>query len=188
MASYYQIEYFSTATFDLASTTVTNIPMKEEQHANTSAHYDVELLHHKDAHVDFLKSGDTHLGGSRREVGTRGKGPKRDEQYRIMWNGSETLVRAHINNSEKHQRVLECLMTYRSKPPEEEEFKKRGRKREDKEDKSEKAVKDHEQEKPWQDSERLKGILERGKEELAEAEIIKDSPDSPEPPNKKAPC
>ncbi|XP_054575178.1 integrator complex subunit 13 isoform X3 [Eptesicus fuscus] len=322
--------------FDLASTTITNIPMKEEQHANTSANYDVELLHHKDAHVDFLKSGDTHLGGSSREgsfketitlkwctprtnnielhyctgayrispvdvnsrpsscltnfllngrsvlleqprksgskvishmlsshggeiflhvlsssrsiledppsisegcggrvtdyritvvplasvivkeslteedvlncqktiynlvdmerkndplpistVGTRGKGPKRDEQYRIMWNELETLVRAHINNSEKHQRVLECLMACRSKPPEEEERKKRGRKREDKEDKSEKAVKDYEQEKSWQDSERLKGILERGKEELAEAEIIKDSPDSPEPPNKK---
>lgn len=34
-------------------------------------------------------------------------------------------------------------------------------------------------------SARLKGILERGKEELAEAEVIKDSPDSPEPPNKK---
>ncbi|XP_034883917.1 integrator complex subunit 13 isoform X3 [Mirounga angustirostris] len=328
--------------FDLASTTITNIPMKEEQHANTSANYDVELLHHKDAHVDFLKSGDTHIGGSSREgsfketitlkwctprtnnivfssiselhyctgayrispvdvnsrpsscltnfllngrsvlleqprksgskvishmlsshggeiflhvlsssrsiledppsisegcggrvtdyritvvplasvivkeslteedvlncqktiynlvdmerkndplpistVGTRGKGPKRDEQYRIMWNELETLVRAHINNSEKHQRVLECLMACRSKPPEEEERKKRGRKREDKEDKSEKAVKDYEQEKSWQDSERLKGILERGKEELAEAEIIKDSPDSPEPPNKK---
>lgn len=49
-------------------------------------------------------------------VGTRGKGPKRDEQYRIMWNELETLVRAHINNSEKHQRVLECLMACRSKP------------------------------------------------------------------------
>jgi hypothetical protein len=31
--------------------------LKEEQHANTSANYDVELLHHKDAHVDFLRSG-----------------------------------------------------------------------------------------------------------------------------------
>lgn len=71
-----------------------------------------------------------------------------------MWNELETLVRAHINNSEKHQRVLECLMACRSKPPEEEERKKRGRKREDKEDKSEKAVKDYEQEKSWQDSER----------------------------------
>lgn len=32
---------------------------------------------------------------------------------------------------------------------------------------------------------RLKGLLDREKEELAEAEVIKDSPDSPEPPNKK---
>ncbi|KAJ7424024.1 protein asunder isoform X4 [Willisornis vidua] len=282
--------------FDLASTTITNIPMKptfnvcdqEEQHANTSANYDVELLHHKEAHVDFLKSGDNHTGGNSREgtfketvtlkwctprtnsveprykmdgsleiplerakdqlekhtrywpmiisqttifnmqavvplasvivkeamtdedvlncqktiynlvdmerkndplpistVGTRGKGPKRDEQYRIMWNELETLVRAHINNSDKHQRVLECLLACRSKPPEEEERKKRGRKREDKEDKSEKLGKDYESDKPWQESERLKGLLDREKEELAEAEVIKDSPDSPEPPNKK---
>ncbi|XP_043569284.1 integrator complex subunit 13 isoform X2 [Chiloscyllium plagiosum] len=118
-------------------------------------------------------------------VGTRGKGSKRDEQYRIMWNELETLVRAHLNNSEKHQRVLECLLACRSKPPEEEERKKSRRKREDKEDKSEKVVKDYEPEKSWQDSERLKGTLEREKEELAEAEIIKDSPDSPEPLNKK---
>ncbi|XP_069484181.1 integrator complex subunit 13 isoform X3 [Ambystoma mexicanum] len=118
-------------------------------------------------------------------LGTRGKGPKRDEQYRIMWNELETLVRAHINNSERHQRVLECVLACRSKPPEEEERKKRGRKREDKEDKTEKVVKDLEPEKLWQESERLKVSLEREKEELVEAEIIKDSPDSPEPPNKK---
>ncbi|XP_025047520.1 integrator complex subunit 13 isoform X5 [Alligator sinensis] len=118
-------------------------------------------------------------------VGTRGKGPKRDEQYRIMWNELETLVRAHTNNSDKHQRVLECLLACRSKPPEEEERKKRGRKREEKEDKSEKSGKDYEPDKPWQESERLKSVLDREKEELAEAEIIKDSPDSPEPPNKK---
>ncbi|XP_007907204.1 integrator complex subunit 13 [Callorhinchus milii] len=118
-------------------------------------------------------------------VGTRGKGSKRDEQYRIMWNELETLVRAHLNNSEKHQRVLECLLACRSKPPEEEDRKKGRRKREDKEDKSDKAMKDYEPDKSWQDSERLKGTLEREKEELVEAEIIKDSPDSPEPLNKK---
>ncbi|XP_030070738.1 integrator complex subunit 13 isoform X1 [Microcaecilia unicolor] len=118
-------------------------------------------------------------------VGTRGKGPKRDEQYRIMWNELETLVRAHTSNSEKHQRVLECLLACRSKPPEEEERKKRGRKREEKEDKSEKGSKDYELEKPWQESERLKGTTDREKEELVEEEVIKDSPDSPEPPNKK---
>lgn len=32
--------------------------VKEEQHANTSANYDVELLHHRDAHLEFFKSGE----------------------------------------------------------------------------------------------------------------------------------
>uniref|UniRef100_A0A671SK80 Protein asunder homolog n=1 Tax=Sinocyclocheilus anshuiensis TaxID=1608454 RepID=A0A671SK80_9TELE len=118
-------------------------------------------------------------------VGSRGKGPKRDEQYRIMWNELETLVKAHVGTSERHQRVLDCISTCRSKPPEEEERKKRGRKREDKEDKTEKNGKDRE-EKGWTaDSERLKGVMEREKDEQSECEIIKDSPDSPEPLNKK---
>ncbi|KAM4748449.1 integrator complex subunit 13 isoform 2-T2 [Rhinophrynus dorsalis] len=378
--------------FDLASTTITNIPMKEEQHANTSANYDVELLHHKDAHVEFIKNGDGHIGSfkentlketvtlkwctprtnsvelhyctgafrispvdvnsrpsscltnfllngrsvlleqprksgskvishmlsshggeiflhvlsSSRSIledppsisegcggrvtdyritdfgefmrenrlmpflepqygvdgslevplerakaqlerhtrywpmiisqttifnmqavvplatvivkeslteedvlncqktifnlvdmerkndplpistaGTRGKGPKRDEQYRIMWNELETLVRAHINGSEKHQRVMDCLMACRSKPPEEEDRKKRGRKREDKEEKLEKGNKESEVDKKWPESERTKSAIEREKDDLADSEIIKDSPDSPEPPNKK---
>ncbi|XP_018621459.1 integrator complex subunit 13 isoform X2 [Scleropages formosus] len=118
-------------------------------------------------------------------VGTRGKGPKRDEQYRIMWNELETLVRTHMGSSERHQRVLDCVLACRSKPPEEEDRKKRGRKREDREDKGEKNGKDSESERSWQESERLKAALERDREELAEAEVIKDSPDSPEPLNKK---
>ena len=36
--------------FDLASTTVTGIPMKEEQNASSSANYDVELFHKASAH------------------------------------------------------------------------------------------------------------------------------------------
>ncbi|KAM4569423.1 integrator complex subunit 13 isoform 1-T1 [Odontesthes bonariensis] len=375
--------------FDLASTTITNIPMKEEQHANTSANYDVELLHHKDAHLEFFKSGDLHMAGtSTREnglketvtlkwctprtnsielhyctgayrisptdvnsrpsscltnfllngrsvlleqprksgskvishmlsshggeiflhvlnsnrstledppsisegcggrvtdyritdfgefmrenrltpvsesshdpsgklpveraksqlerhtrywpmiisqttifnmqavvplanlivketlteedvltcqktvynlvdmerkndplpistVGSRGKGPKRDEQYRIMWNELETLVKTHAGATDRHQRVLECIIACRSKPPEEEERKKRGRKREDKEDKTEKNGSKETEDKTWQDSERLKGLLEK---EEQESEVIKDSPDSPEPLNKK---
>ncbi|XP_062338844.1 integrator complex subunit 13 isoform X2 [Osmerus eperlanus] len=377
--------------FDLASTTITNIPMKEEQHANTSANYDVELLHHKDAHLEFFKSGDLHMAGSTsrdsglketvtlkwctprtnsielhyctgayrisptdvnsrpsscltnfllngrsvlleqprksgskvishmlsshggeiflhvlnstrstledppsisegcggrvtdyritdfgefmREnrltpvpesqfadlsekspverakaqlerytrywpmiisqttifnmqavvplanlivkenlseedvltcqktvynlvemerkndplpistVGSRGKGPKRDEQYRIMWNELETLVKTHVGGSEKHQRVLDCISACR-KPPEEEDRKKRGRKREDKEDRLEKNGNKEADDKSWQESERLKGSIEREKEEQ-ESEVIKDSPDSPEPLNKK---
>uniref|UniRef100_A0A3Q3VMM2 Uncharacterized protein n=1 Tax=Mola mola TaxID=94237 RepID=A0A3Q3VMM2_MOLML len=375
--------------FDLASTTITNIPMKEEQHANTSANYDVELLHHRDAHLEFFKSGDLHMAGtSTREnglketitlkwctprtnsielhyctgayrisptdvnsrpsscltnfllngrsvlleqprksgskvishmlsshggeiflhvlnsnrsiledppsisegcggrvtdyritdfgefmkenrltpvsesshdpsgklpaerakaqlerhtrywpmiisqttifnmqavvplanlivketlsdedvltcqktvynlvdmerkndplpistVGSRGKGPKRDEQYRIMWNELETLVKTHAGDTDRHQRVLDCIIACRSKPPEEEERKKRGRKREEREDRTEKNATKDTDEKSWQDSERLKGLLDK---EDQESEVIKDSPDSPEPPNKK---
>uniref|UniRef100_A0A671TVQ3 Integrator complex subunit 13 n=1 Tax=Sparus aurata TaxID=8175 RepID=A0A671TVQ3_SPAAU len=300
--------------FDLASTTITNIPMKEEQHANTSANYDVELLHHRDAHLEFFKSGDLHMAGtSTREnglketitlkwctprtnsielhyctgayrisptdvnsrpsscltnfllnesshdpsgklpaerakaqlerytrywpmiisqttifnmqavvplanlivketlsdedvltcqktvynlvdmerkndplpistVGSRGKGPKRDEQYRIMWNELETLVKTHAGDTDRHQRVLDCIIACRSKPPEEEERKKRGRKREDREDKAEKNGSKETEDKSWQDSERLKGLLDKDEQE---SEVIKDSPDSPEPLNKK---
>ncbi|XP_034528965.1 integrator complex subunit 13 isoform X1 [Notolabrus celidotus] len=375
--------------FDLASTTITNIPMKEEQHANTSANYDVELLHHKDAHLEFFKSGDLHMAGSStrenglketitlkwctprtnsielhyctgayrisptdvnsrpsscltnfllngrsvlleqprksgskvishmlsshggeiflhvlnsnrstledppsisegcggrvtdyritdfgefmREnrltpvaessydpsgklpaerakaqlerhtrywpmiisqttifnmqavvplanlivketlseedvltcqktvynvvdmerkndplpistVGSRGKGPKRDEQYRIMWNELETLVKTHAGATDRHQRVLDCIVACRSKPPEEEERKKRGRKREEREDRTEKNGSKDTEDKSWQDSERLKGLLDK---EDQESEVIKDSPDSPEPLVKK---
>ena len=40
--------------YSLASTTVTGIPMKEEQNASSSANYDVELFHVADAHVALL--------------------------------------------------------------------------------------------------------------------------------------
>ncbi|KAM9328796.1 integrator complex subunit 13 isoform 2-T2 [Pholidichthys leucotaenia] len=375
--------------FDLASTTITNIPMKEEQHANTSANYDVELLHHRDAHLEFFKSGDLHMAGtSTREnglketvtlkwctprtnsielhyctgayrisptdvnsrpsscltnfllngrsvlleqprksgskvishmlsshggeiflhvlnsnrstledppsisegcggrvtdyritdfgefmrenrltpvtesshspsgklpverakaqlerctrywpmiisqttifnmqavvplanlivketlteedvltcqktvynlvdmerkndplpistVGSRGKGPKRDEQYRIMWNELETLVKTHAGATDRHQRVLDCIIACRSKPPEEDDRKKRGRKREERDDRMEKNGSKESEDKSWQDSERLKGLLDK---EDPESEVIKDSPDSPEPLNKK---
>ena len=40
--------------YDLASTTVTGIPMKEEQNASSSANYDVEIFHGKRAHTIFF--------------------------------------------------------------------------------------------------------------------------------------
>uniref|UniRef100_A0A1A7WZH4 Asunder, spermatogenesis regulator homolog (Drosphila) n=1 Tax=Iconisemion striatum TaxID=60296 RepID=A0A1A7WZH4_9TELE len=115
-------------------------------------------------------------------VGSRGKGPKRDEQYRIMWNELETLVKTHAGATDRHQRVLDCIIACRSKPPEEEERKKRGRKREDREDRTEKNGSKETEDKSWQESERLKGLLEK---DNPESEVIKDSPDSPEPLNKK---
>ncbi|XP_063981652.1 integrator complex subunit 13 [Diachasmimorpha longicaudata] len=40
--------------YDLASTTVTGIPMKEEQNASSSANYDVEIFHSLSAHTSIL--------------------------------------------------------------------------------------------------------------------------------------
>lgn len=42
--------------YGLASTTVTGIPMKEEQNASSSANYDVEIFHHASAHADLYKT------------------------------------------------------------------------------------------------------------------------------------
>lgn len=41
--------------YNLASTTVTGIPMKEEQNASSSANYDVEIFHASAAHLAILK-------------------------------------------------------------------------------------------------------------------------------------
>ena len=49
--------------YDLASTTVTGIPMKEEQNAASSANYDVEIVHLALAHVDLYKSGAFNVEG-----------------------------------------------------------------------------------------------------------------------------
>ncbi|XP_008544996.1 integrator complex subunit 13 [Microplitis demolitor] len=40
--------------YDLSSTTVTGIPMKEEQNASSSANYDVEIFHSVNAHSSIL--------------------------------------------------------------------------------------------------------------------------------------
>ncbi|KAH9416429.1 hypothetical protein DERP_012857 [Dermatophagoides pteronyssinus] len=40
--------------FNLASTTVCNIPMKEEQNSGSSANYDVEIIHSRQAHSQFF--------------------------------------------------------------------------------------------------------------------------------------
>jgi len=43
--------------YGLASTTVTGIPMKEEQNASSSANYDVEIVHPKLVHSDLYQTG-----------------------------------------------------------------------------------------------------------------------------------
>ncbi|XP_052780061.1 integrator complex subunit 13-like isoform X2 [Mya arenaria] len=54
---YYRLIQMAYIHYNLASTTVTGIPMKEEQNASSSANYDVELLHQAEAHHEILKSG-----------------------------------------------------------------------------------------------------------------------------------
>lgn len=71
-----------------------------------------------------------------------------------MWNELETLVKTHAGDTDRHQRVLDCIIACRSKPPEEEERKKRGRKREEREDRTEKNGSKDTDDKSWQDSER----------------------------------
>lgn len=54
--------------------------------------------------------------------GSRGKGPKREEHYRQMWNELERFIQAHAVNSLAHTKVLECLLE--CKKPSELEKKK----------------------------------------------------------------
>lgn len=42
---------------NVSTLTLLSLDEQEEQHANTSANYDVELLHHRDAHLEFFKNG-----------------------------------------------------------------------------------------------------------------------------------
>lgn len=48
---------------NLKSTTITGIPMKEEQSASSSSQYDVEIAHCSSIHEEVLGLGDTYLSG-----------------------------------------------------------------------------------------------------------------------------
>lgn len=78
-----------------------------------------------------------------------------------MWNELETLVKTHAGGTDRHQRVLDCIVACRSKPTEDEDRKKRGRKREDREDRTDKSSNKDTEDKSWQESERFGLILSR---------------------------
>lgn len=48
--------YLAFGHYELASSTISGIPMKEEQNAGSSANYDVEIVHSKKAHSQFFQS------------------------------------------------------------------------------------------------------------------------------------
>ncbi|XP_014479751.1 PREDICTED: protein asunder homolog isoform X1 [Dinoponera quadriceps] len=54
-ALYSKLSHLILSHYDLASTTVTGIPMKEEQNASSSANYDVEIFHSSAAHAVILR-------------------------------------------------------------------------------------------------------------------------------------
>jgi len=50
------------------------------------------------------------IGGSR-----GGKGVRREEHYRLLWDEIETFLKHHANNSAAHTEVLNCLLEIRNK-------------------------------------------------------------------------
>ena len=58
-----KLSYLVLNHFDLASTTVTGIPMKEEQNASSSANYDVEIVHSSLAHTESFRTGSVSVEG-----------------------------------------------------------------------------------------------------------------------------
>ncbi|XP_059143113.1 integrator complex subunit 13-like [Physella acuta] len=106
-------------------------------------------------------------------AGSRGKGPKREEQYRQLWAELEALISAYSDTSIEHGQVLECLM----------ECKKQG---DDSTSHSKKlAVKKEEKteaEQSWKDFDRLQQMTERERQDALHKE---NKSVEPSPPKKK---
>ncbi|XP_064633447.1 integrator complex subunit 13-like [Lineus longissimus] len=109
-------------------------------------------------------------------TGSRGKGPKREEQYRQMWSEMETLVRAHVDASPNHERVLECLLLCRKQDGEVKGHKK-GQEVKVKEEKME----TNEAEPAWKDLDKYQKMTDREKEDYNSKKL----PIKEEPPVKK---
>lgn len=105
------------AHYELASTTVIGIPMKEEQNASSSANYNVELFHAADAHTALLK------GNHAQELGQI-SGPKEGACYEtvtLKWCTPRNNNMADLQNcttlhritpAEVNSRPSACLITF----------------------------------------------------------------------------
>lgn len=105
------------AHYDLASTTVIGIPMKEEQNASSSANYNVELFHAVDAHTALLK------GNLAQELGQI-SAPKEGACYEtvtLKWCTPRNNNMADLHNcstlhritpAEVNSRPSACLITF----------------------------------------------------------------------------
>ncbi|XP_048741642.2 integrator complex subunit 13-like [Ostrea edulis] len=97
-------------------------------------------------------------------AGPRGKGPKRDEQYKQMWAELESLIRAHADTSPQHQRVLECLLKCKKPTDDAKSSPKKA-----KEEKME-VESNTEQSYAWKELEKFQKMTEKEKQELNKTE------------------
>lgn len=106
--------------------------------------------------------------------GSRGKGPKRDEQYRQMWSELEMLIKSYADTSPNHQKVLECLLDCK-KPMPDDKSPKKGDKVFAKE---EKMDVDSQVEQSWKTLEKFQKMTEREKSDYNKSDSA--------PPSKRA--
>ncbi|CAI9740400.1 Hypothetical predicted protein [Octopus vulgaris] len=97
-------------------------------------------------------------------TGSRGKGPKREEQYRQFWNELETLIRCYSETSPMHEKVLECLIDCK-KPTEDSRTLPSPKRSADKAFAKDK-VDASESEQSWKEFDKFQKMTERERQEM----------------------
>ncbi|XP_065058146.1 integrator complex subunit 13-like [Rhopilema esculentum] len=96
--------------FNLRSTAITGIPMKEEQHAGTSANYDVEIIHPAEVHHEtywFCTEGQGIVGSN------FGSSKQRESYTKSIITLKWCTPKSSSNNE-----LLQCIGAYRCTPAE----------------------------------------------------------------------
>ena len=106
-------------------------------------------------------------------TGTRGKGPKREEQYRQLWAELESLVRAFADTSENHSKVLDCVLNCK-KPGVPEDLSTSSPAKHKLNDELESM---DEVEQGWAELDKLNKMTEKEKQELLQGTATFDTPD-----------
>uniref|UniRef100_A0A0B6ZZE1 Protein asunder n=1 Tax=Arion vulgaris TaxID=1028688 RepID=A0A0B6ZZE1_9EUPU len=103
-------------------------------------------------------------------LGSRGKGPKREEQYRQLWAELETLIRAYSDTSPQHFKVLECILECKKSGDDTVTLnRKSGAKRD------EKASNISDVDQSWKDLDRFQQMTEREKQDALHGDKIFES-------------
>ncbi|KAK7102296.1 integrator complex subunit 13-like [Littorina saxatilis] len=113
-------------------------------------------------------------------VGSRGKGPKREEQYRQLWGELESLVRSYSDTSEEHVKVLDCLLDCRKPAAPGEETHSSAARVADVKPTVEDCDESGQAEQSWKELDKFQKMTEREKQELRKTDKV-----SVPPPPKK---